>query len=140
MKSEIKRVLLVASPCGDHDYLKNSLEDLGNTYFAIHTLSDFGDALVYLNINQNLVDVCLLEYKIAAEDLFGFLSEWKGYRIRPLPIVVIRGDARRGKDTELIHLGVVAFGTVFVMVWKRWLNLSPFSLGQKNRQHYPAGV
>lgn len=107
MPNTINRVLLVAAPWGDHGYLKTALEE--SCEFEVHTVSDYGDALVYLNINQDLVNVCLLEFTIGAQTVFSFLQDLKEYRIRPLPMVVLRGDTERSRDGELIKLGIDTF-------------------------------
>lgn len=109
MTDAIKRVLLVAAPWGDNGFIQAAIEESYGESFHIHSLSDYGDALVYLNMNQDLVDVCLLEYSIGANDVFSFFNDLEAYLIRPLPLVVLRGDEQRKHDTELIRLGVDVF-------------------------------
>ena len=99
-------VLLLDDSPSDLLAVERALEDVPDKLYHINSFAIFDDALSYLELHQDEIDICLVDYSMGKNTAFDFIRAIEERNISPHPIIVMTGKTQAKLDLELMKVGV----------------------------------
>ncbi len=100
------RLVLVDDSEADQLLVEMTLKNIADFEYRIDRFGTISDAIAFLETEQDLIDVCLVDYYLGAYTTFDFIDALNDAQIRPLPLVVMTHLTDSRIDKRLMYAGV----------------------------------